>query len=110
MGGKRLLTFFAWKVQPIEPKLVFPPKKRLPFIFRLDYPWKPTWHLKIDPKTEIPNDSYWKAPSILGRAHIDFLVGGFFPPISKNMFVKLEIFPFPNFRGENKKYLKPPPR
>ena len=30
------------------------------------------------------------------------------PTHLKNMLVKLEIFP--NFRGENKKYLKPPPR
>ena len=30
------------------------------------------------------------------------------PTHLKNMFVKLEIFP--NFRGENKKYMKPPPR
>ena len=36
-----------------------------------------------------------------------WLVGGWTNPLKKNMIVKLDHFP--NFRGENKKSLKPPP-
>ena len=40
-----------------------------------------------------------------GEPQVFFLVGGFTP--LKNLLVKMGIFP--NFQGENKKYLKPPP-
>ena len=60
--------------------------------------------------TNIPHRNIWKNPVlelVTNVGSLSLLVGGWATHL-KNMLVNLEIFP--NFRGENKKCLKPPPR